>query len=708
MSEDGELETLRKRLDREIRAREQAERLLDHRSEELLAARKQAEQAERRLIDALESISEGFMLVDRRQRLVIANRRMREFYPSLAEAMVPGTRFEDLLRLEVQSESYMGELDEDAYVAERSHQLAHPDPNDPWEEKLPDGRVLLVQEQITDGGLTVSLRRDITQQKINEKLLRSRLAAMESTDDGIALIDEQGAITYANQAYLDLFGYEHISELSQTNWRALYEPGEQGRIRRDIVPKFHEAGHWRGEIWGRTRQGERVLQEVSLTALADGGTVSTIRDVTLRRKAEEEQQILNRRLYEAQKLEVIGRMAGVIAHDFNNILAAVQGFSRFLTDELEPGSKAYEYAEKIEQASGRAEDLVQSILTYSRQQEVPREQVDLCAVVSEVADMLAGTLPKSIDFTVEVPEQIIVVDANATQINQLLLNLCVNAKDAIGETAGTLKVEVSVSETGAADETMRKLSADGTRVTGQRRPTMDGNKIQLLKGAARFAGPFVRIRITDTGHGMDRETLERIFDPFFTTKSKGKGSGLGMFAVEGIIEAHQGGLLIETEPGEGSTIVVMLPVLETYATRPVRDTAPTRREEDGAILVVDDDAIVGEMTAETLERMGYQTGFCTSAREAINLLYASRNVWDLVLSDQIMPEMTGIELTQVLREKWPDLPVVLISGYSELLDENKAEALGAAAFIRKPVKPEALNQTIQHTLRKAKLARGTV
>jgi PAS domain S-box-containing protein len=304
--------------------------------------------------------------------------------------------------------------------------------------------VLLVDERRTADGGTVILYTDITTQKQAEHLLRHRLTALEASIDGVAILDQAGTFTYLNDSHARLHGFEDARDLLGRSWLSLYAADERVHLQADVLPGLLDAGGWQGELVGRRRDGTTFNQELTLTSLDDGGMVQIVRDISERRKTEDERTRLKEQFHQAQKLEAIGRLAGGIAHDFNNILAAMMGYASFLVEDLDEAAPEHEFAVQLMVAGERAKRLVQQILAFSRSEGVERETVNMVAVMDETLDLLRATLPKSINVVTHVDAVSALVHANPTQMSQILMNLCVNGADAIGSAPGELTIRIDM------------------------------------------------------------------------------------------------------------------------------------------------------------------------------------------------------------------------------------------------------------------------
>jgi CheY-like chemotaxis protein len=356
-------------------------------------------------------------------------------------------------------------------------------------------------------------------------------------------------------------------------------------------------------------------------------------------------------------MEAVGRLAGGIAHDFNNILGGILGYSEMLQEETPEGSRLKRYAANVLTAANRARGLVDQILAYSRSQSGKRAPVDLCRVVAETLELVRGSLAGGIRLEAKLPGAPLLVLGDATQLHQVLMNLCTNAIQAMGE-AGTLRVTLEPTDVEA-----ERAFAHG----------------RLASGA------YVRLTVADAGPGMDEATLARMFEPFFTTKEVGKGTGLGLSLVYGIVTDSGGAIDVASAPGRGSAFMIYLPRIDRAAEDADEKRRPLARGDGERVLVIDDEEPLVALANEVLQRLGYRPVGFSDARAALAEFEAAPHRFDAVISDEVMPGLTGTELTRLLRRRRPDLPILLVSGYIGPMMTERALAAGVSQIIKKPV-----------------------
>jgi signal transduction histidine kinase/ActR/RegA family two-component response regulator len=382
-----------------------------------------------------------------------------------------------------------------------------------------------------------------------------------------------------------------------------------------------------------------------------------------------ERQQLEAQIVQTQKMEALGTLAGGIAHSFNNLLTAILGFSQLLQNEVAPESRAAEYLHEVYTAGLRAKELVQHILTFSRQDANERAPVELRLLLHETLRLLRAVLPATIDLRVQLNHGGLVL-ANPSELQQVLMNVASNAADAMRSSGGILEIVL-------AHETVVPAVA-------ARHPALR-------------PGSYMRVTIRDTGPGMAPEILERLFEPFFTTKGVGEGTGMGLAIAHGVVTSHGGAIIAESRLGQGATFTIYLPRLPDAPLPASSPEAPLPRGQE-RLLVVEDDEALAQLAQVQLTELGYTVSVCTSSGEALALFQADPQAFDLVLTDQTMPHMTGDVLAQELRRLRPELPIILLTGYNPLIDAAKARALGIDAFLLKPIGSHELAQAIRQVL----------
>jgi len=368
-------------------------------------------------------------------------------------------------------------------------------------------------------------------------------------------------------------------------------------------------------------------------------------------------------------MEAIGTLAGGVAHDFNNMLGIILGNTELAMDDVPEWNPARFNLEEIKTASLRAKDVVRQLLSFARKTEQERKPVKINSIVTGALKLLRSSIPTSIEIRGNIPRDPETILADPTQINQIMINLCTNAAHAMEEDGGVLEI-----------------SLDST--------TVDESTAQSYELSP---GRSVKLTVSDTGHGIDPEIKDRIFDPYFTTREVGKGSGMGLAVVHGIVMNHDGAITVDSEVGKGTTFNVFLPIVER---EPVSEITidkdlPTGKER---ILFVDDEESIVKMGSQRLERLGYTVEVTTSPLEALDLFRSKPHKFDLVITDLTMPKMTGDKLVKEILNIRPDMPIIICTGFSEKMNGEKATAIGAAGYLEKPHEKLSLAQMVRKVL----------
>jgi len=362
-------------------------------------------------------------------------------------------------------------------------------------------------------------------------------------------------------------------------------------------------------------------------------------------------------LQQAHKMESIGTLAGGIAHDFNNILGIIIGNSELALDDIPEWNPAKLNLKEILTASLRAKDVVRQLLSFARKTRLEKKPTHIVPIVKESLKLLRSSIPTNIEIRRNIPTNVDTILADPTQINQVLINLCTNAYHAM------------------PDEGIIEVILKNVEELGENAPAQDPDL---------NPGRYVNLTVSDTGHGIPKEEIDRIFDPYFTTKEIGKGTGMGLAVVHGIVKEHNGIITVESEPEKGTTFSIFFPVVEKEAVIENESTEklPTGNEK---ILFIDDEESMVYVGRNRLERLGYQVETKTSSVEALELFRANPDQFDLVITDMTMPRMTGYHLVEEFLKIRPDIPIILCTGFSEKIDEKKAKAIGVVDYIEKPV-----------------------
>lgn len=396
-----------------------------------------------------------------------------------------------------------------------------------------------------------------------------------------------------------------------------------------------------------------------------------------RQEIETEKQDLERQLRQSQKMEAIGTLAGGIAHDFNNILTIILGNTELACAIVPEGNEVQDNLEKIQTASKRAKEMVNHLLSFSRKTESERHPVELKAIVTESLKLLRASLPTNIVIRHDLPDTSFVIQGNATQIHQIMINLCTNAAHAVEGTDGVL----------------------GVRLENQMVDRATADRLALSPG------PHVRLTVSDTGRGIDPSMRERIFDPYFTTKDPGKGTGMGLAVVHGIVINHGGAIEVFSEQNVKTEFRVLLPVADAEATltnTSTKTALPTGLER---ILLVDDEELIVDVVKQMLVKLGYQVDASTDSRAALEMFRQDPQRYDLVVTDMTMPNLTGKQLAKEIKQVRSETRIILCSGYSEKIGQADPRELGVTEFALKPIGMQQLAQIIRNVLDRRPLER---
>jgi PAS domain S-box-containing protein len=519
--------------------------------------------------------------------------------------------------------------------------------------------------------------RDITERKqVDEKLReteRKYRELAESLPQVIFEVDSKGNLVYLNQTGYALFGYTPEDLAKGFNVLEAFIPEDRERIASDIMLNVQGWKLGRQEYTALKKDGSKFPVGVHANRVMRDHTATGVRgiliDFTPVKLAEEEKKKLEIQLQQAQKMEAIGALAGGIAHDFNNILSAIIGYTELAM--LNEGAEhcTTELNEALK-AANRAKDLVKQILAFSRQTDEERMPVRASLVAKEAVKFIRATIPATIEIKTRIDDKSGSVLANSVELHQIIMNLCTNAQHAIGEQAGLLEVAVQNTEIDLSQK----------------------NDLIDLE-----IGSYVRISVKDTGNGMTRDVMKKIFDPYFTTKKKGVGTGLGLAVVHGIVKKYGGTIKVESELGKGTTFHIYLPKANIAAPIKAEKPKPLMGGSE-RILFVDDEKMLVEIGQQALQRLGYDVVSRNSPIEALELFKAKPDFFDLVITDKTMPGMTGDGLAKELMSIRPSLPVVICTGYSQTVDQERAKQMGIKAFVMKPILINELAAAVRKAL----------
>ncbi|MFZ0614601.1 MAG: response regulator [Desulfobacterales bacterium] len=501
----------------------------------------------------------------------------------------------------------------------------------------------------------------------NEKKRRLFQTAVEQATEFVLIANGDGTIEYVNPALERISGFSG-DELLGRNPQLLKSGLQNPDFYHDLWRTISAGRTWQGRFTNRRKCGAPCTAEAVIVPVRDKtgvvcNHVGVARDVT-------EENHLQRQLIQSQKMEAIGTLAGGIAHDFNNILSAILGYAELAAYEMPAGSPGRQDVAEVINAGNRAKDLVRQILTFSRKTEQELKPIHIVPLLKEALKFLRASLPSTIDIRTCITAENTRILCSPTMIQQILMNLCTNAAQAMKDCGGILTVNLADTEVKAGE---------------------------IAAGSHLLPGPYVRLTVGDTGTGIEPQILARIFDPYFTTKEKGEGTGLGLSVVHGIIRTLKGSITVDSPPGGGAAFHVCLPCI-TGGDEPAlihRQAAPTGTER---ILLADDEDVLTAMGKQMLEHLGYRVTVRTDSLEALKTFRSHPRDFDLIISDKTMPRMTGFELAERIKTIRPDIPIILCTGYCDEFEIERAAALGISRLIVKPLGMSELAEAVRSAL----------
>ncbi len=518
------------------------------------------------------------------------------------------------------------------------------------------------------------LERETTERKRGEKRQSELMKMLEASLNELYVFDfetlrfievNRGArenLGYSMEELLGLTPLDLMVEFTLDSFEKLLNPIRTGKENRIQFTTIHRRKN--GTLYPIEVYLERSTSESLPTFMA------IVLDITDRKHAEEAFRQTEKKLHQLQKMEALGTLSAGIAHDFNNILGAIIGYTELALIKTFPNGEVYQNLQQVLQAGNRAKELVAHILTFSRQVEQQRIPTELHLVVKEALDLLRATLPSTIKIQQHISTTNGVVLADPTQIHQVLMNLCTNAEHAMREKGGILEICLDCVE----------ISTNQNPKTPELKP-----------------GFYLRLSVSDTGNGIPPEMQNRIFEPFFTTKRLGEGTGMGLSVVHGIIANHEGAITVQSTPGCGAKFEIFLPQTDAVVESEIQKSLPAQKGH-ARILFVDDEESLTQVGQKILQQLGYEPVACTNSLEALRIFRDDPFYYDVVITDQTMPNLTGDALARELLSIRPELPIILCTGFSYTMTPEKATALGIRAYLMKPILSLELAQTIQRVL----------
>ncbi|WP_319585491.1 PAS domain S-box protein [uncultured Desulfobulbus sp.] len=644
-------------------------------------ANQQVRRSEERFQTLFESASDAILImddIDRRVTIVDCNTKALEMFGCTRQEMLGRSPRDFSPSLQANGQTY--EEQETLSIAKA---LQGEPQHFEWLHSRFDGTVFhadvsMNATELSGGQSILAIVRDVSQRKMTETALRKsefRFRSFFNTNpDGILLIDCQGILLDLNQAFLQESGYSP-EDCIHRHFKEFIPTDDQVRVEGAILAiksglSHSEPLHFSyiakdGTIVPVAAKGWLVVDEKSRPLYMG----VFIRNLTKELALATEKASLEKQVIQAQKSEAIGTLAGGIAHDFNNILGGIIGYTELALyrNPSAVDDKVREYLEHVLEGGNRAKDLVQQILRFSRHSNVAMAPINLAPVIRESIQLLRSTLPATVTIRLQLDVGCDRVLGDPTQMHQIVMNLATNACHAMRETGGLLTISLE-------------------NITLTRRRQFMSMTIP--------PGQYLRLRVTDTGSGIKPAVLERIFEPYFTTKNVNEGSGLGMAVVRGIVKNHQGLIEIETNLGKGTCVDVFLPLTRRSAAENTAANQPLPLGRGERVLIVDDEAFFLEVIEECLKLLGYQVTATQSSPTALQTFQENPHGYDLLITDQTMPEMTGVQLTQEIRRINNTIPIILCTGYSETVTEQSAGYYGITGFLMKPVNVSDLAKTI--------------
>ena len=521
-----------------------------------------------------------------------------------------------------------------------------------------------------------------------EEQLRLAATVFDKTSEAMVITDANNQFVMVNPAFTHITGYSLDEIIGKTP--AILKSGKQDEeFYKQMWNSLEQGGNWSGEILNQRKNGDIYPEWLNINVIKNNKGevtrhIAMFTDITERKRNEEEQVNLQRQLLQTQKMESLGQLTGGIAHDFNNMLSAILGYTELAMETNNDKATLNKYLNEVVLAGNRAKDLVVQMLAFSRgNKDIEFQMVEVDALLIESINMIRPILPSTIEFVSHISKDVAPIMANPVMINQVVMNLCINARDAIGEH-------------GRIDFGLRSVSINNEVCSACHMP---------------ISGDFLEVSIKDTGSGIEPDNIKNLFEPFFSTKEMGheKGTGMGLAMVHGILHEHNGHIIVESTLGIGSTFRLLFPLasVEDIAENKVRSISenvePSAiKSTDGAkarnVLFVDDEESIVMLMTEVLQNHGFKVTGYMDSEQALSHFKENKNKYDLVITDQTMPKLTGAELSKAIIEIQPDISVILCSGYSTIMDKEGAESIGIKAYMTKPVNMKDLFSTITKVL----------
>ncbi|MEW6673986.1 MAG: PAS domain S-box protein [Thermodesulfobacteriota bacterium] len=635
-------------------------------------SREKVAESEVRFRHAFENANAGVCLVNTEGRLVKVNHKMCEIF-GYPKEQLEGMTVNDLAHPDDISispdfirRSLSGEVESSSFEKRYYHKDGH----------IVYGQVStsLIRDAQGKPLYYISHVQDITKRKAAEAALQESeqryREILENVLIGAYQVQLDGKPLFVNQTMAEMFGYDSPREFIDkiANVRDLYARAQD---RSQVIDEIKSKGFIRDrEVELKRKDGRHVWIKLNtrLTQNKDGVAVleGLMEDVTDFKRMEVQ-------LRQAQKMESVGTLAGGIAHEFNNILGIILGNTELAIGDVPESNPAHEFLKEVRGASLRARNIIRQLLSFSRKTEQSRKPINIVPVVRDSVKLLRSSIPTTIEFRQHVADECHTISGDVTQIHQIMINLCTNAADAMRDHGGVIEIGLGNTE-------------------------LEHEEIAI--GQRLLPGRYVKLMVRDTGSGIAPENMEQIFDPYFTTKEVGKGTGMGLAVVHGIVKGHEGAIQVESEVGKGTAISIFFPAQAGAPETENDDEAylPTGSER---VLLIDDDAALIKIGGRILERLGYQVGAFMDPLKGLERFRLKPDDFDLIITDMTMPGITGDHLIQEIRDIRPGVPAILCTGFSETMDRERAKELGVSEFVMKPFEIKKIAHSVRRALDKA-------
>ena len=529
--------------------------------------------------------------------------------------------------------------------------------------------------------------------------------AFENATQGIAYLTHDLNIIALNPSMADLLEIS-VDNLENQNWYRLANLSHQSLLEKqytsEIIPAVEAHGFWHGISKMVTKSGKVMHVNCMIFAASEDVYTVYLHEANIDKTVFREISSLRDQLYQAQRREVVGKLAGGLAHDFNNLLATITGFADLLVKDLPKDQDVHRFASRILSASRHAKELVVQMLSFNRVTITDFNRLNISRIIDESVSLLAGALPPSTHLTfIDEMQNPSGINANATQLHQVVMNLVVNANDALAGQTGNIEVRLfDVPQDHPDIQLLNPTEIKAIRYDNWLDIAEDNQAyIRATTGQLTKSEQYACLSIQDNGPGMTQYILQKIFDPFFTTKAAKKSSGLGLSVTRSILNQHHAGVIVRTKRHQGTVFSIFFPVTSII----VEDNQKTSTKADenpleGNVLIIDDDISVGDMLSTNLERFGMEVSVVEGAEEALAVLDETPQHWDLIITDQTMPGMTGIDFIRKIRNSDTNIPIILYSGDIQNVSEKNATAIGASAYLAKPIQIDDMVNTIKSVM----------